>query len=1104
VIKRIFIGIAWAAGGLAAVVLLSVGILIWRLSSGPVSLGAFTPVVELALNTVSGPLHVAVDDTVLNWQRSEEILVVRLVNVTGETSNAEVAIDVSEASVELKTNALSRGVIAPTQIEIVRPGFRVVRAADGTDFSLFGDPDENTGSGLSSLMSALGEMADPSSGMYDLKSIRVIDGSLDIDDRKMGHAWRGTLKDTMLWREPSGINIKGSLTAATDGETTELAILGEYIAEDEKLSAGLTFTQFRPAVLASIDPILDNFAALDLPVRGTLSTLVDGDGTIENSGFDLLGGVGHLALPVKLAQELNMLAAAQRVAVRGFELNGSYEGKEMAVDIAQFNIDLEADQTVYLPQPLDHNMPLSSIHARGKYMGGDDRAELTSLELDLAGPQVVVSGTADGLGSPAGLTAKAKVTAKNIRTDDIARYWPSSVATDAQEWCTEHLSDGSITEARLDVAASGNLDDIEITSLAGSMDIKGVSVDYLPPMPKARNASGVGVFDMTGLTITINSGEAAGVSVRRGTAKLYDFDTAQEKADIDLSLAGPLPKVLALIDKPPLGYAKEMGLDPTETRGTASGNVRLRFPLLADLPLDALRVSAKAKLENVFVAKIALGADVTNGTLTIDLTEKGMDVTGPVVVGQTQANIVWRENFETGSPFDTRLAVAIANADFQLLQDLKIQDAPVLENYLKGPLGVNVLYVSYPSGSESVEIKVDARKADIVFPYFGWKKVQGVPATGSFKATLQEGRLTEVSSFELKSQEFDVAGSVLYADSGDLSDVKLSRVAIGRTNMNGIVKAHSNGGWDISLDGQSLDIGPLIEELEEPGTDDQPQTLEQLPLSITANLGMVWVASDHPLKKVSAKIVRDRDLWNPVRIDARVGKDTPLSISIASEGSQQRNLRVRSSDAGSTLRSLGVYEHMIGGELKISGTYNDAVAGNPLNGKVRVNDYRIKKAPGLAKILSIMALTGILDQFRGDGIGFKVLDVPFALQNGVVHMKNGRASGTELGMTAEGRVGNGTANVEGTIVPFYAVNSLLGKIPLVGPLFSGGDKGGGLLAARYSIVGSMDDPDVTVNPLSMLAPGFLRNLFDVFEPGTGVGSGAASPSQSGPQYPDGG
>ena len=72
--------------------------------------------------------------------------------------------------------------------------------------------------------------------------------------------------------------------------------------------------------------------------------------------------------------------------------------------------------------------------------------------------------------------------------------------------------------------------------------------------------------------------------------------------------------------------------------------------------------------------------------------------------------------------------------------------------------------------------------------------------------------------------------------------------------------------------------------------------------------------------------------------------------------------------------------------------------------------------------------------------------------------------------------GRDQLDLQGTIVPAYALNSIIGNIPVIGSLLLGGE-GQGLFAANYRVTGSAADPEVSVNPLSALAPGFLRRLF---------------------------
>jgi hypothetical protein len=44
-----------------------------------------------------------------------------------------------------------------------------------------------------------------------------------------------------------------------------------------------------------------------------------------------------------------------------------------------------------------------------------------------------------------------------------------------------------------------------------------------------------------------------------------------------------------------------------------------------------------------------------------------------------------------------------------------------------------------------------------------------------------------------------------------------------------------------------------------------------------------------------------------------------------------------------------------------------------------------------------------------------------------------------------------------------------------------GGKGEGLISVAYRLPGQLADPQVAVNPASVLTPGFLRGLFDLFE-----------------------
>ena len=86
--------------------------------------------------------------------------------------------------------------------------------------------------------------------------------------------------------------------------------------------------------------------------------------------------------------------------------------------------------------------------------------------------------------------------------------------------------------------------------------------------------------------------------------------------------------------------------------------------------------------------------------------------------------------------------------------------------------------------------------------------------------------------------------------------------------------------------------------------------------------------------------------------------------------------------------------------------------------------------------------------------------------------------GVPLGITTKGQIDIDETeyDLRGTIVPIYGLNRLLGEIPVLGTILTGGE-GEGVVAFTYDVTCDLEQPEVSVNPLSALAPGWLRGIF---------------------------
>ena len=241
------------------------------------------------------------------------------------------------------------------------------------------------------------------------------------------------------------------------------------------------------------------------------------------------------------------------------------------------------------------------------------------------------------------------------------------------------------------------------------------------------------------------------------------------------------------------------------------------------------------------------------------------------------------------------------------------------------------------------------------------------------------------------------------------------------------------------------------------------------------------LAHGEQLSGFAMHAVNDGERFRDLRIQGATGPGQPVLVVIAPAGSQ-RTLQVSAADGGALLRGLDLLSTVNGGRLAISGRYQDerspATLSATLSGTLELNDFRVQNGAALGKLLQAMTLYGLVDAMRGPGLQFTRLNAPFRYSDGVLHLTDARASSSSLGLTAKGAIDfdASTVDLQGTVVPAYFFNSLLGRMPLVGRLFRS-EQGGGLFAASYSMTGALENPAVRVNPLTALTPGFLRGLF---------------------------
>jgi len=1044
-------------------------VLVWRLTTGPISLAFLTPYFESAFNVPEAEFRIELEDTILTWAGWDQSLDIRLRGAKVIGSDRKTIADIPELAVSLSAEALMHRKVLPRSLSIFGPRLNIVRREDGQlELGIAQNGNQRTHFNKQ-LAEKVFSLSEPGRPLAHLKSINIIGGHVVIDDRQLEVKWEAPEADIMLVRREGGFSAKAELSLKAGENVAALLIDGKYDAKSQQAEITVGFADLNPSAYAQLSKKLKILDAFDMPVSGTLAAKILPNGDYRSLEFSVAGAKGRMRLTDPFAFDL---------AVNTASLSGVYDREAGQLNIEEAMVDLGKDGRLKLPKPFAHHIPVQKITASASYNANSDRMEIKNLRVQTPGPEAEAALTVQEIGGD--YTFEFSGTSRNVEADQLSSYWPKGLGDFTRSWILANLSVGSSPQANARVTGRWNSKKgVEIHSLTGDMSLRDLTVDFLPPMPKAVHNSGHAKFDKTRFEVQINAGEVEGLSLNRGSVVFTGLDQYDQFADVKLDIDGSLQDVLSFIDKEPLGFTKTVGLTAANVEGKTSTNVKLDFLLDRQLTADRVRASVKSKLHEVSVKNIAQGFDLQGANLVLEADNKGMTVKGFGKFGDINSAIEWRENFRGEGKFRSRYKLSAIVTDKQWRNNLKLNFVPFTADYLNGKFGAAVVATIDHNGKGLFKANLDLKESSLSLPEFQWRKSTKVAAKSKIEAIFSSKGFLDIPRIVVQGGGMDFSGRADFDDSGKFQKLVIQKLLFGDSDITGFVERKTKG-WIVDIAGKRLDLAAWLAKEDEQTERNRGQELD---LNINA-LTRVKIYPGKFLENVTAKMKFDGLVWRRVNVTAGLGPGETLVIDVLPKGGK-RELTVVSNDAGAALRKFELYDNLIGGRLTVNAVYDSMDPESRLSGTAKIDNFRIVKAPVLAQLLNIASLTGILENLGEDGFGltFEKLEAPFVKQYGIVNVKDVEANGISLGLTATGNLDTQTKliDLKGTVVPAYIVNTALTHIPVIGQLLSGGEKGGGVFAARYTMTGDVQNPDISTNPLSTLTPGFLRNLFDIFD-----------------------
>lgn len=1010
---------------LFAVIAMAGSFAAWRLSRGPIVLDPVTPYLASALSSGPNGVLVTIDHTVLSWSNGRFRLVAQGVHLNQPATGARLTFRGME--IVLSPWALLQGRLAPSRVVLDRPVLRLVRASDGSFHIALGEETAESQTAEFWGTRLTRDVAEPlgSGGpLQYLSKFAMSNATLIVDDKSLGVTWRADRVDVDMQRNANGVDGTMQLAVGIGGKQALLSGRLAYRNTGE-LSVRIDFDGVDPALFAPAAPALQPLGAVDLPVSGEMAL-----------GFDT---------------------------------------KSFAIDVAFCDVRFGAGTLREADLP-DGTAPVRGGILKASYNPTAGRVDIADLSLDFGGPKVTVTGAVNNLGSgllaggwPTAFDASARLTASGIAIDSLPHLWPEKVGPHTRHWITTRVHDGMIDSMSAVMALHVDVDaakPVSVTEFNGTGSYRNLTIEYFPPLEPVRGVNGTVTFDRKQMDFAPTSGHVFGGREVAASVKLYNLDTNDEMGDIDVTLSGPLHDALKVLDTKPLEYAKALSLDAEHASGDFTAHVFFRLPLKHDLNFDEVEYRSEAQLSEVAVPHAFFGRDLSDGAFKMTLDRAALTLDGTAALDGAPVKLTWVENLGK-QPLRRRYTVQGRLDDAARARlGMDFSDYATVH----GPVDIALTYGLRAERQAEASVTANLKDAAAEIPKIGWHKAAGEPAMAKFTLELAGDQLRQVHNATLVGTGINASLSADF-DKAGLSRLNVPHLVAGDTNAQ-IALARAGKGWTADISGPSYDASGLMRDVSRPSAASPP------PLAIHATLGRLVLGPHRQLTDFSARLQSDGPHWTEATIDGTLAEGKKLAVRFGGANGPGK-FDLTADDFGALLKVLDVTDDIEGGTFAVKGDAVDQDGKRVLKGAFNGADYHVVHAPLFARLLTLTSFTGVSNLLTGgSGIPFKALQGDMVYGAGGIKLDNVRAYGGAIGISASGTVDNdaSTLDVSGTLVPANILNTVIGDIPLIGSLLVGGE-GQGIFGANFRVAGPMSDPQIAVNPLSALAPGFLRNLF---------------------------
>ncbi len=1019
----------------------------------------------------------------------------RLTGVSISDAAGQQIAQVSDMRASLAMRPLLRGHIRPKRIILSGAQIALTRGLDGalTLTVGAGSAPVQEAPDLAQLIEASDEVF-LSPTLSALTSVELDAITLDYQDLRLGRSWvldGGHIQATRSASEvrlATGFSVLAGRDFASAIEANYTSVLGTPEAR-----FGISVTDFPAEDIAGQSPALAWLQVLRTPISGALRGSIDGDGAVGSVFATLNLGAGAVQpnpetrpVPFESARtyftydprqqvldfnEVSVVSAWGSVQAEGKAFLQGVENGVLDSLAAQLRLTgINVNPANLFPEPL--NLTRADLDFQMKFAPFSLR--LGEMTLEDADHRVRASGNLVGLAE--GWSVDLDAHLDQMTSDQVLDYWPELLAPKPRKWVTENLYEGELSD--MDFALRlrpGSKPDVYL-----DFGFDKAKIRFAKTLPPIEAAQGQAILINRRFTATAESGvvmaDAGGAVDASGTSFIIP-DTEIKKAApaiARITANGSVTAALSLLDRPPLSVLTKAGLPVDLADGTVSLAGTLSLPMVKGLKYEDTQFHFTGDLGNVKSERLVPGFPVSADLLSLSGDQTGVEIQGQGLFGTVPVEALWRQPVDGKSAQRSELTGQIELSP-RLMDEINAGLPPGL---LTGQ-GTADIELGIGAG-EPPKLSASSDLAGVILaiPELGWRKGSGGTGTLTAEATL--GDQLSVDSLRVDAAGLRATASISFRDGGDLDRVRFSSFDLGNwLAVPAEIVGRGAAAPDIRVLGGVMNLGRATFG-EGSGGGGGGAAAPKLDVT----LDRLQVTDSVALTGFKGGFTTSGGVSGA--FSAQVNGGAPVRGQVTPRGARSA-VRLTSDDAGAVLRSAGLLTQARGGDLDLQ--LEPVSAPGSYDVILKIVNTRIQDAPAMAALLNAISLVGLLDEMAGQGIFFSSIDSRMRITPTEVKVLSGSAVGPSMGLSFDGTIDTvaGILDLRGAISPVYLVNA-------IGSVFT--RKGEGIIGFNYTLKGPLADPRVSVNPLSGLAPLFLRNLMRAPAPTVTDGPNAQ------PQKPD--